>query len=232
MSKRLRTILQYVFFFGLGIFLVWWSIHDLSEKDQSQIRQAMQNARYWLFIPVFAILILSHYIRALRWRLLMEAMGYKAGITNTFFAVLIGYLANQALPRVGEVLKCTVLARYEKVPVDKLIGTIILERIIDALTLLVVFVITIALQPGLYGQLIDAITHPPADAKEKSISASAILLAILLLLVLLLVVWMIRKKKNLVDLVALLEKIGRRVWQGISTIQHLKREDLFSSLRS
>ncbi len=99
MNKRLRTILQYLFFFGLGIFLVWWSIHDLSSDDKSQIKLALDNARYWLFIPVFIILILSHYFRSLRWRLLMEPLGFKPRITNTFFAVLIGYLANQAVPR-------------------------------------------------------------------------------------------------------------------------------------
>lgn len=228
MNKRLRTIFQYLFFFGLGIFLVWWSIHDLSAKDRSQIKQAMNGARYWLFIPVFIILILSHYIRSLRWRLLMEPLGFKPGITNTFFAVLIGYLANQAVPRLGEVLKCTVLARYEKIPADKLIGTIILERIIDALTLLVIFGITLAIQPGLYGQLIETIFHSPKEVEEqKSIAGAIILLIVISLLIITLAVWMIRTKKNFTDLFAIFKKIAARIWQGISAIRHLKKRGLF-----
>ncbi|MCB0741659.1 MAG: flippase-like domain-containing protein, partial [Chitinophagaceae bacterium] len=67
---------------------------------------------------------------------------------------------NQAVPRLGEVLKCTVLARYEKIPADKLIGTIILERIIDALTLLLVFAITLIIQPQLYADLMHTFFAP------------------------------------------------------------------------
>ena len=116
--------------------------------------------------PVFIILLLSHYIRTLRWRLLMEPMGYRPDKLNMFFAVMVGYLANQALPRLGEVLKCTILARYEKIPADKLVGTIILERLIDAISLLLVFCITLAIQPGLYSQIIDTIFN--GDVKDES----------------------------------------------------------------
>lgn len=228
MNKRLRTILQYLFFFGLGIFLVWWGIHDLTGKDRSQINLALKNARYLLFIPVFIILILSHYFRSLRWRLLIEPLGFKPSIANTFFAVLIGYLTNQALPRLGEVLKCTVLSRYEKIPADKLIGTIILERIIDAITLLVVFGITLAIQPGLYGQLMETIFNSPKEVEaQKTISGTVILLIIALLLIITLAVWMIRRKKKFNDLLSIFEKIAVRIWQGISAIQHLKKRGLF-----
>jgi hypothetical protein len=61
----------------------------------------------------------SHLLRALRWKTLMEPMGYHPSLPNTFFAVMIGYLANLAVPRLGEVLKCTILAKYEKVPAEK-----------------------------------------------------------------------------------------------------------------
>ena len=84
--------------------MVWWSIKDLSADDKSHIKSALKTARYWLLIPVFGLLLLSHFIRALRWRLLIEPLGYLPTKTNTFFAVLIGYLANQAVPRLGEVL--------------------------------------------------------------------------------------------------------------------------------
>ncbi|MGZ8551115.1 MAG: lysylphosphatidylglycerol synthase transmembrane domain-containing protein, partial [Chitinophagaceae bacterium] len=135
MKKRLFILFQYLFFLGLGAFLVWWSVKDIDNEKMAEIRSALKNARLYLIVPVFIILISSHYVRALRWRLLMEPMGYKPGKANTFLAVMVGYLANQAVPRLGEVLKCTLLARYEKIPADKLVGTIILERLIDAVSL-------------------------------------------------------------------------------------------------
>jgi uncharacterized protein (TIRG00374 family) len=230
MNKRLRTALQYGFFLGLGIFLVWWSVKDLTKQDKSDIRQALLMARYWLLIPVFGILFLSHYIRAIRWKLLIEPMGYKPSTTNTLFAVFIGYLANLAVPRLGEVLKCTVLSRYEKVPADKLVGTIILERVIDAVTLLIIFGITIAIQPGIYSELVDNILHPqndPAKEPTKSISSTLILIILAVVVAAILLVWMIRNKMNLGDLFALFKKIGQSIWQGLSAIRHLKKRGRF-----
>jgi glycosyltransferase 2 family protein len=227
MKKRLRTILQYIFFLGLGIFLVWWSIRDLTDADKSDIRFALQSARYWLVVPVFLILLIAHYVRALRWRLLIEPLGYNPGRLNTFFAVMIGYLANQAFPRLGEVLKCTVLARYEKVPADKLVGTIILERIIDAITLLIIFGITLGIQPGLYTQLIDTFFHSSKDPEEKKISGTLLLLIIGVVVIIIVAAWMIVKKKKLSDLFDLFKKIAFRIWQGIMAIQHLKKRGQF-----
>ncbi|HET9430908.1 MAG TPA: lysylphosphatidylglycerol synthase transmembrane domain-containing protein [Chitinophagaceae bacterium] len=227
MNKRLSTILQYIFFFGLGIFLVWWSIRELTPDDKVQISQALKKARYWLVLPVFAILFLSHFVRGLRWRLLIESMGYLPTKANTFFAVMIGYLANQAVPRLGEVLKCTILARYEKIPADKLIGTIILERIIDAISLLIIFGITLAIQPGLYNQLMDTFFTSSGNEEVKKVSGLIILLAAVVLFGLLLGAWMIFKKKSWRDVILLFKMIGNRIWQGISAIQHLRKRGQF-----
>ena len=224
MNKRFRTILQYGFFLGLGIFLVWWSVKDLTGNDKSQIKASLKTARYWLLIPVFGILFLSHLIRAIRWKLLIEPLGYKPSTTNTLFAVFIGYLANQAVPRLGEVLKCTVLARYEKIPADKLVGTIILERVIDAITLLIIFGITLAIQPDIYSQLINTIFNSKKEGDgHKTISSSLALMILGGIIILALVFWMIRNKKNFNDLVLLFKKIGKSIWQGLSAIQHLKK---------
>lgn len=226
MNKRVRTILQYLFFLSLGIFLVWWSIKGLDKEQRSQIRFALNNARYYLILPVFAILFLSHYVRAIRWRLLIEPLGYKPGKANTFFAVLIGYLANQAVPRLGEVLKCTVLARYEKIPADKLVGTIILERVIDALTLLGVFAITLLIQPGLYTRLSNEVFNTSGE-EDKKIPGYFTILILLSIVLVIIAAWMIIKKKSLGDVVALFKKIVKRVWEGISAIQHLKKRKQF-----
>jgi glycosyltransferase 2 family protein len=228
MKKRLRTILQYTFFLGLGIFLVWWSIKDLSKDDKSQIRIALENARYWLLIPVFLILFLSHFLRAKRWKLLIEPLGYHPSTTNTLFAVFIGYLANQAVPRLGEVLKCTVLSKYEKIPADKLIGTIILERVIDAITLLIIFSITLAIQPDIYSRLVDVIFNSTDDRDtKKTITSSLLLMFIGGIVIIALAIWMIKNKKNFKDLALLFKKIGKSIWQGLSAIRHLKKRWLF-----
>jgi len=228
MKKKLFTILQYVVFLGLGIFLAWWSLKDLNSEEKDQIKIALSHARYWLIIPVFAILFISHLVRAVRWKLLINSLGYQPRTDNAFFAVMIGYLTNLAIPRLGEILKCTMLARYEKIPADKLIGTIILERIIDALCLLIVFAITLAIQPGIYTDLINAFFHhSPQQAPSKKIPGFLIGGIVIAIIVIGLLLWMVIRKKTISDVVALFKRIGKSVWQGISAIQHLKRRGLF-----
>lgn len=227
MKKKLLTILQYCIFLGLGIFLAWWSLKDLDHEKRQQIRTALSNARYWLIIPVFTVLILSHLIRAVRWKLLINSLGYNPRTQNTFFAVMVGYLTNMAVPRLGEILKCTLLAKYEKVPADKLVGTIILERIIDAITLLIVFAITLAIQPGIYTDLINAFFHSPHDPNKKKISGFLIAGIGIGVIVIALLLWMLIAKKTVADLVNIFRRIRKSIWQGVSAVQHLKKRGLF-----
>ena len=124
----------------------------MDAKNWADCKQALQSARYFLFIPVFFILSASHISRALRWKILMKPMGYNPSLLNTFFAVMVGYLANLAIPRLGEVLKCTILGKYEKVPPDKLIGTILIERAVDVISLGIVFIIALLTQASIIGQ--------------------------------------------------------------------------------
>lgn len=225
----MSTILQYCFFLGLGVFLVWLSVRSIDAQKWQEIKDALRHARFYLAIPVFGMLVLSHYIRALRWRLLIEPLGYRTDKTNTFLAVMIGYLANMAVPRLGEVLKCTLLARYEKVPADKLVGTIVLERLIDAICLLIVFGLTIITQPGLYARLNSTVfvAKESAGAEQSSGTGQLILLVIAGLIALAILAWMIIKKKNFRDLFRVFRNIGFRIWEGLTTVRHLKKRGQF-----
>jgi uncharacterized protein (TIRG00374 family) len=228
MKLKPGIILQYIFFLALGLFLVWWSIKDIDAQKWAEIKQALAEARIFLIIPVFGILLLSHYARALRWRLLMEPMGYHTSKRNTFFAVMIGYLANTAVPRLGEVLKCTILARYEKVPADKLVGTIVQERLIDAFCFAGVLLLTLAVQPDLYSRFIDTWFY--SNSGEPSTGSSnkwLIPLIVLAVITLLVALWMIIKKKSFRDLATALKLLVQRVWQGLTTIRHMKKRKSF-----
>ncbi len=227
MNKHLRTIFQYLFFLGLGVLFAWLSLKNLDKEKIIQIRLAFRNAKHWLIIPVFGILFLSHFVRALRWRLLIEPLGYFPSKANSFFAVMIGYLVNQGVPRLGEVVKCTVLSRYENIPADKLIGTIILERIIDALTLLLIFGITLAIQPALYSRILDAFFNSSPEKEEKKISSLLISLILLAIIFLAIALWMFIKKKTFADLAVSFKKIWKSILQGVGAIKHLKKRKQF-----
>lgn len=151
MKRTLLKILQYVFFLGLGIAIIFYMYNSLSPADRDNMWTAIQGVRLWIFIPIFITGFFSHFFRALRWRLLLEPLRIHPGLMNTTLAVLIGYVANLVLPRAGEVAKCTVLAKYEKVPADKMVGTILAERAFDVLCLLIIIVLACIVQAHIIG---------------------------------------------------------------------------------
>jgi hypothetical protein len=83
------------------------------------MKTSLMNAHYLLVIPAMILILAAHYSRALRWKILMEPLGFQPSNVNTFIAVMLSYFFNLLVPRLGEVMKCTILARYEKTPVGQ-----------------------------------------------------------------------------------------------------------------
>ncbi|MCB0822365.1 MAG: flippase-like domain-containing protein [Bacteroidales bacterium] len=141
MKKRIVDTLKIVFFLSLGAFFIWLFMHNLTPEEKKEIYNSLISANYWWLALSIMLGLTSHLSRAARWNILIEPMGYKPRLRTTFFAVMIGYLANLALPRLGEVSRCGVLARYEKIPLQKGFGTVITERTIDLISLGLAFLI-------------------------------------------------------------------------------------------
>jgi glycosyltransferase 2 family protein len=225
-KKRLGPIIQYIVFLGGGIFLVWWQLKGMSAADRAEFNNALQSANYWLLLPVAAMSLLSHLSRAMRWQLLLEPLGYKASLKNLFSVVMVGYLANAAVPRLGEVLKCTFLARYEKMKVDKLVGTIIVERTFDFFSYLVFIGITILLQYHIIGHFLQEQIN--AFNKGAAIPLwGKILILLSIGIALLLLARLLLKKLAHIDLVKKIQGIVQGLVQGFSSIRHLRRRKLF-----
>ena len=151
MLKKSLSVIKYIFFLGLGVGLLWYSFRHMTDEQLQQLKESFRQTRYVLLFPVACTVMLAHFSRSLRWRILMQPLGYKPTRVNVFFAVMIGYFFNLLVPRLGEVMKCTTLARYEKVPPDKLIGTIVAERAFDLICLILVIIITVAVQFDVVG---------------------------------------------------------------------------------
>lgn len=227
MKVKLLTVLKYLFFLGLGIFLVWWSIHKMDEESWNNCKESLRSARYILFLPVFIIISASHVSRAMRWKILMKPIGYNPKLLNTFFAVMVGYLANLAIPRLGEVLKCTILSKYEKVPADKLVGTIIIERAVDVISLITVFIIALISQAGIIGSY----TKETVSKYFLAGGINLLLLKIALLLVLAAIFFFalrfIFKKYNHIGFIEKANNILKGVIDGLASIKNLQNKKAF-----
>lgn len=227
MNKKVLSILQYLLFLGLSIFLVWWSVRKITDKGWQDIKEAFRNANYLLIIPVMITLLLSHYSRSLRWKILIEPLGYTPRTFNIYMAVLIGYMANLAVPRLGEVLKCTILARYEKVPADKLVGTIVAERAFDVVCLILVILITFFTQADLIGGYINETLNKIVESKTNSLSTSKIIILFAILLLGIAAVIVAFKKFSHVRFIQKIKTIFEGIWHGITSVRYLKNKGWF-----
>lgn len=228
--KKLVNIGKYLFFLGIGVFLVWLSLYKImnNEKDWQDFKNALANAHYWLIIPVFGILSLSHLLRSLRWKILMEPMGYHPSLPNTFFAVMIGYLANMAVPRLGEVLKCTILAKYEKVPAEKIVGTIVAERAFDVLCLGIIFLLALVFQFDVVMASFENLKTIMAGKPDEAMGQTKkIVLACVGLVLMVLIGWLIATKR-LQRFLKKIKAIMLGVWEGLITARKLKHKGLFT----
>lgn len=103
--------------------------------------------------------VTSHWVRGYRWKYQLNAMGYNPRTFNNFMAVMIGYIVNMILPRVGELSRAAAITKYEQVPVEKSFGSILAERAIDFIVVIAISVITVLLQYDLLKSFVHKISE-------------------------------------------------------------------------
>ncbi len=216
MKKILNTLFKYIVFLGLGIYIIYHMIHELSPAQEEQLVNSLKSVNWYFLLPVFALGFLSHFFRVLRWQLLLHTIDVKPTIINTCFAVFIGYFVNLGIPRAGEVAKCTVLAKYEKVPPHKLVGTIVAERAFDVLCLIITWLIAFALQASVISGYVSKQYIQFKSAIKHNESSLLIIIVVSIVLVISLILIYRRHKEN---------KIGiflKEMSHGVSSIFRMK----------
>jgi uncharacterized protein (TIRG00374 family) len=134
---KIGNVIQLILSVGLGAGLVYWFINQMTPEQIDATIESFGRANYlWL---LFALMFgfISNFARAQRWRLMLKPVGYYPSFWNTFFSINVMFFANLFIPRLGEVSRCGILAKYEGVPVEKSIGTMVVERIIDLICIFI-----------------------------------------------------------------------------------------------
>ena len=182
MNRRLKKKLKIILPILLGVILVWYSYTITSPEDRAQILKYISEANWaWVLLSIF-IGMLSHISRAIRWNYLLEPLGYRPKLANNVMIILMAYLTNLGIPRSGELLRATALATYEKVPFEKGFGTIVTERVIDVVMLLLIIMSALFAQTDIIMGYLD--THGMGMSLTLGAVAVAVVLAFLALIVL------------------------------------------------
>lgn len=147
----LKKFTRLVLFLGLSAVLLYFAFKGI---DLKLLMDDIAKADFtWVFLSLI-FSFSSLFFRAARWNLLIEAIGYRPGIMNSFYSVSFAYLANFAAPRLGEVGRCAAMNKSEKIPFDALVGTVFLERAIDFLSFVLLAVIVFFLNVEVFGGFI------------------------------------------------------------------------------
>ncbi len=157
MNKKLSKILGITLPLLLGVFLVIYVYRQYTPAQIASLEKSFRNADYLYVWLSLAVGLTGFWARAYRWKYTLSHIGYTAPFSVKFSAVCITYVMNMLIPRSGEVSRATVISKYAGVPFDKALGTIISERIIDLILLIVVVAATAVLQYDVVKEYLAAI---------------------------------------------------------------------------
>lgn len=234
-----KKILQFLFFLGIGAVILTLVFNSQNTAFQEQCRldgvpadQCSLTDKLlhdfstvhlgWLAAVMLAF-TLSNIFRALRWQMLMEPMGYQIRFSNSLLTILLGYFANLGFPRMGEVVRAGSLARYEKAPLEKVMGTLVVDRLVDVVCLGLVVGLAFLFEGQTLLNFINS-NRASGTSPEGSNLSMILLLVILVSLVL---GYIFRQKIMALTVVKKGMRVVTGFWEGLKSVLKLKKPGLF-----
>jgi hypothetical protein len=224
LRKGILQTLKFLAFFSVGCLLLWFAFRSVDFKKLGfELKQADYS---WLLLSVL-FGFFAFVSRARRWVLLINPLGFKPSTRNAFYSLMTGYLANVALPRIGEITRCVALGKKEKIPVDQLIGTVVVERTIDFFSLLTIMIILIFTSGNQIGRFLrESLLVPIQDRVFALFGNTWILWVVLFLAGVITLFLMFRYRKNLrkIRFFSKMFDVARGIINGLKTITNLERK--------
>lgn len=224
MKSGIYNSLKYIFLLGIGIALLWLAFRGVDIR--STLNELRETNMFWVLLSVLASLI-AFTSRAHRWNMLIKPSGYSPTLYKTSIALMIGYLANLAIPRLGEVTRCGTLSKSDNIPFDLLIGTVIVERALDVICLLICVLLTAAITYDRLGNFLNKNLFEPLAEKLQQLAYSPIFYILIIILLLAFIFYRLNKKKQTEDgqkqgLAGKISSMLKGILEGLRSIRKLK----------
>lgn len=230
MKFNIKDIIKLLVSLGLAAGLLWL-FFQYSGIRVDEIVERFRQADYRFVLLSAGLALVAHWSRAMRWRMLMEPVGYQPTSSNAFLAVLTGYFANTLVPRLGEVTRCGTLNRLEGVPVNVSFGTVVAERIIDVLMLLLLIGLTFLLEFNRLSEFFIGLFTNKLGGSGQATSATPLLLFVGALIGLGIAAWVLfsRYKETLrrKPFYQKVEKFLVGLLEGLTSVRKLKNPGAF-----
>jgi len=237
-----KKIIQFTLFLGIGVVIMYLVFRSQNTAFQEQCRldgipsdqcsltdkllHDFSTVHIGWMLAVAAAFTVSNIFRALRWQMLIQPLGHRAGFANSLLAILLGYFANLGFPRMGEVVRAGSLAQYERIPLEKVMGTMVVDRLMDFICLGLVVGLAFLFE----GQtLLDFISkNQDTGAQSGSLLQNSVVLTVLgLMLAGLLTVVIFREKLAHLPVYQKIAKLVKGFWDGLRSVFKLKNPALF-----
>jgi uncharacterized membrane protein YbhN (UPF0104 family) len=226
MRTKFFTISKYIILLVITAFLLFLAFRGIDIRKL--LKDIFQANMFW--IALSAILsIIAFVSRAYRWKLLIEPMGYSPTLKKTTYSLMVGYFANLAFPRLGEVSRCGALSKAENIPFNKLLGTVIVERVIDVLSLLICMLLAAIIEFRRLGNFFTENIIDPLISRFHRLIESPLLISVViagLILLIAIFTWFVRKEKNKKTGSAF-SKLVKGFFDGLRSVGQLKNPGAF-----
>lgn len=227
MKRKILKAFNFFVFLAIGILLLYLAFKGVNFENL--VNDLKQANYYWVLLSlVFAFI--GYVSRAYRWKLLIEPLNYNPPVKNVFYALMFGYLANFAFPRIGEISRCGSLTKSDKIPMDSLIGTVLIERAIDMLVLFLFLFIVFIAKIESFGLFIKENVLIPISQKFIQTVDFSIYYWLIIVVVLGVSVglfYFFRKKFKRVKIILKIRKLLRGVISGVKTVTKMRSRSAF-----
>ena len=225
LAPKIKLVLKYLLFLSIGLGLLYLAFKN---TDPHQMLRDLKNADYKWIILSLLVSVIGCIIRAHRWNMLIHPLGFRPKLKNTYAALMAGYLANLAVPRIGEVTRCESLTRTEKIPFNILLGTVISERIVDLIMLCLMLLLTAILKIHVLGKFIlIKVIYPLKDKVYLALHSTLFIGGVLAfgagLIVLLVYFW----KRQPTSGSSKIKNLLKGVKEGVKSIRKIKSVSWF-----
>ncbi len=239
----MKKVLQFLLFLGLGGTILWLVFRGQNAAYQEQCRldgipsdqcSLIDKLLHdfstvhpgWMLLVVAAFTV-SNIFRAARWQMLIEPLGHRAGFANSLLTILLGYFANLGFPRMGEVVRAGSLSRYERIPLEKVMGTMVSDRLMDVLCLALVVGLAFVFEGQTLLNFIAEKRGATAGASGGFLSSRVLWIILIFMGLSVAAVVLFWQKLLHIHVFRKMNEILKGFWEGLRSVLKLKNPTLF-----
>lgn len=222
-KNQFFQILTYLLFLLIGIYFLKKTFQDPSEYQK--IGETLSQANIWVLLLVMLISVAGHLLRSVRWKLLLNNAGEEVLVKHLYWSLLFGYFINYLVPRLGEIYRCVSLNRVTKIPTAKILATVMVERLIDVITLFLILPTVFFIMYDRFEGILQAYVFPFFLPKLHWLQANYLLVTLVVLIGigLLIIINRFFEKKGKSSEVKFIDDL----WEGFISLKKVKRLPLF-----